>query len=246
MPGNHWSPEELELVDLLYRDASWAALKVALPARSSKAIRLRGRKRGIERFNCARSWSSRDNAMLECGWCCGFEIGYLSEILGRSGNAIKTQRAKIGLAPRRHWWTPEEDRRVLRLYPSAPWSEILKAIPGRSKPAIAERARKLGVRRISWEVARHENRSSWWSEGDQEQLCKGLYLGFPIELIAALLGRPLDSVVCRARKTGLWRQPLFACLSPDNDDVNYLDDGPYEHYDLLWAQQPHPWDCEVA
>lgn len=46
-----------------------------------------------------------------------------------------------------HYWSPEEDRTLARVYEKAPWEEIHAALPGRGKQAIQQRAFQRGLKR---------------------------------------------------------------------------------------------------
>ena len=48
---------------------------------------------------------------------------------------------------RRHEWPEQLKDTVRRLYPSAPWVEILAALPGKRRSAISEQARHMGLSR---------------------------------------------------------------------------------------------------
>ena len=71
----------------------------------------------------------------------------------RFGVSVSTvYKATRGVHQRVAWRSAEDD--VLRtLYPLRPWSEVLDALPGRTKLAIERRACDLDVKRRVWEMA---------------------------------------------------------------------------------------------
>jgi len=48
---------------------------------------------------------------------------------------------------RDHEWPEQRKDIVRRMYPVAPWAEILAALPGKSRSAVSEQARVMGVKR---------------------------------------------------------------------------------------------------
>lgn len=138
-------------------------------------------------------------------------------------------------------WTAREKRQLRRLYWGATWRELHRALPSRTRVAIRLQALHLGVRRLCWEVVGRAGMSCLWSVEDQELLQYGMRNGWTVYATATLLGRTVDAVLVRAVTQGLMGRSLVLHEIHDND-MAYLDDGPYEHYDAEWAEPPHPWD----
>ena len=100
MAWTAWTPEELELVRLIYPAEKWPAILKQFPGRTQAAIRNQAISQGIKRLRNSRT-------------------------------------------P----WTGAEKMALRRLWPRAPWSEILDTIPRHPQPAIGRMASQMGLRR---------------------------------------------------------------------------------------------------
>jgi len=97
-------------------------------------------------------WTQKEDALLKKHYT-DLSIDELERLLKRSINSIR-YRASVVLKLRRVDskrlpWTKEEDRILRKLFPSAGWPEIQKALPGRTMPSIFSHARVLALVRIA-------------------------------------------------------------------------------------------------
>ena len=53
-------------------------------------------------------------------------------------------------------WSAAELRALRKLYPRAPWDQILRALPRRERTTIWEKAHTIGVRRVEVRVEHHD------------------------------------------------------------------------------------------
>jgi 5-methylcytosine-specific restriction endonuclease McrA len=71
-------------------------------------------------------------------------------------------------APTMRAWTNDEDATLRRTYPTAPWADVLAALPGRGRVSVYKRAHRLGIQREIVELTDEERakRSSRARTGD--------------------------------------------------------------------------------
>lgn len=119
----------------------------------------------------------------------------------------------VGNSRRDRWWTEEQDRILRRLWPAASREEMMAALPGREWRAIQSRAGNLKLSRKVREYPLH-----WkpWTAEDDARLAE-LYVKEPTNIVAAKLGRGLQSVNGRAWLLKI-RKPL-EILFPEPNPV---------------------------
>lgn len=72
-------------------------------------------------------------------------------------------------------WTDDEDATLRRLYPGAPWANVLTALPGRGRIAVYKRAFKLGVERTVRELS-DETRAASSARASTGNIRRGKHL----------------------------------------------------------------------
>lgn len=97
-------------------------------------------------------------------------------------------------------WTPAEDETILRLWPAAPWSEILSSLPGRSRYATQARASIIGARRQRRDRSRDSRN---WTSAELEILRTHYPTASRSEIVSLLPGRSLNAIQFRAFRLGL-------------------------------------------
>lgn len=145
-------------------------------------------------------WTEREDALLKKHYA-DLSREQLERLLKRSINSIR-YRASVVLKlrrvdPKKLPWTKEEDRTLKRLFPSAGWSEIQRALKGRTIPSISSRARSIGLCR------RAPGRAPWTKQ-DEEILRKN-FSSVPRRKLAEMLGRTNAAINFHAQSMGLHR-----------------------------------------
>ena len=96
----------------------------------------------------ARPWTAEEDAILRGHYPAGGADACLSRLPGRGRNPIQHRATVLGLTRGRESsgepWKRQEDDVIRRYYPSD-GSDIEDLLPGRTRKAIRERARRLGV-----------------------------------------------------------------------------------------------------
>ena len=151
-------------------------------------------------------WMPREDAMIRehlsargAAWC--------AAQTGRTLAAVRARATLIG-ATHPTWWTPGEDATLSRMYPSAPWPELLRAIPGHTRDAIARRAQALGLRRVCYRQK--------WTE-DERAILREHYATRGPGWCARELGRSAEAVTLQAHRMGVQRTPRYS-----DEDVRRL------------------------
>jgi hypothetical protein len=179
-----------------------AATRAALPAwvvaerlgRPVGATRWRRRALGLA-ASAARAYAVSEDAAIRATFARAGQLEELSAQLGRSPDALRVRAAKLGLhrPVRRPRWSASEDAAVRDGYDNGlSCREIARELPGRTRAAVAARARKLGL-------ATHARR---WTALDDERL-RRLAGRHSIDELARRLGRTPDALRQRASKLGI-------------------------------------------
>jgi hypothetical protein len=179
-----------------------AATRAGLPAwvvaerlgRPVGQVRWRRRALGLA-SQAARRYAPDDDAAIRATFDDHGDIEDLARRLRRSPDALRLRAAKLGLhrPVRRPRWSPSEDAAVRDGYDNGlSCREIARELPGRTRAAVAARARKLGL-------ATHARR---WTAADDQRL-RQLAAHRRVAELARLLGRTPDALRQRARKLGL-------------------------------------------
>jgi len=96
-------------------------------------------------------------------------------------------------------WTDDEYRILSEKYPSADWTVIGRALPGRTRAAIMIVAHRLGLRRL---------REDLWSSEEEDRLRQAWVPPHPdVPAIASSLNRTARAVVAKAHELGLAQRP---------------------------------------
>jgi hypothetical protein len=189
--------------DDLLRAADAAGLPLAEVARRlgrpAAAVRWRRHALGLQRHG-ARAWTPTDDQALGRAWRRGGDLARLGRRLGRSPAALRLRAVKLGLAqpPRRRRWQPDEDRRLRAGYAQGlTCAAIAARLPGRTAPAVAARARRLGL-------ASYARR---WTRQEEAQLRRLAEHGTCLEQAAYILVRTPQALRIRARRLGIQPPP---------------------------------------
>lgn len=157
-------------------------------------VRWRRRALGIG-SSAARRYAPQDDAAIRTAVGERGDVDELARRLGRSPGALRLRAVTLGLRrpARRRRWSAGEDAALRDGYDNGlSCAEIARELPGRTPPAVAARARKLGL-------ATHGRR---WTPADDHRL-RQLAGDRRVEQLARLLGRTPDALRQRARKLGL-------------------------------------------
>lgn len=121
-------------------------------------------------------------------------------------------------------WTGAEQAALKRLYPIASWGEIYAAVPGRSRAALNQYARKI------LKLRRDCDRRDRWSDKETVILMRLWPMADDAELLAALPGRQLTFMSKKAsalkirrfapatRKSQRFVDPIFVQLRKERDN----------------------------
>jgi hypothetical protein len=190
--------------DDLVRAADAAGLPLAEVARRlgrpAAAARWRRHALGLQRRG-ARAWTPAEDQALGRAWPRGGgELARLGRRLGRSPAALRLRAVKLGLVqpPRRRRWQPDEDRRLRAGYAQGLTCAAIAAdLPGRTAPAVAARARKLGL-------ASYARR---WTRQEEAQLLRLAEHGTSLEQVTGILVRTPQALRVRARRLAIQPPP---------------------------------------
>jgi hypothetical protein len=198
-PTHPWS----RVGDDLLRAADAAGLPLAEVARRlgrpAAAVRWRRHALGLQRHG-PRGWTPAEDQALGRAWPRGSELARLGRRLGRSPAALRLRAVKLGLVqpPRRRRWQPDEDRRLRIGYAQGlTCAAIAARLRGRTAPAVAARARKLGL-------ASYARR---WTRQEEAQLLRLAEHGSSLEQAACILVRTPQALRVRARRLGIQPPP---------------------------------------
>lgn len=219
MAGRRWTLEELEILDLLYPEASWRTLRAALPDRTVSAIRVQSCLQGLKRTDQGRGaegsrmWTEQDSKKI----LRGVEAGLSLQQITTSFRGVKTYGSVAG---RMHTmglrttgegakirWLPEDEAQLKMIYRTVSWGELERAFPERSREAIRRHAVKLGL---------HRTRGFPWTPEQDAQIreiwaapwCKSA-------LIEKRVGRSMDTCKDRAFRLGLIRNQQRVWIPDD-------------------------------
>ncbi len=161
--------------------------------------RRRGALVGVARLGALYS-AGDDDAIRRC-WADGGDVPALAQRLGRSAGAIRLHATKLGLhdPPSRRRWSPAEDAAVRDGYElGLTCEQIVRELSGRTAPAVAARAAKLGLATYA----------RAWTPSDDRALRRLNRDGVGLVRAARLLARTPEALRARTRKLGL--APLYA------------------------------------
>jgi hypothetical protein len=190
-----WSPVEDELMRAGTALGLSAAEIAARLRRAPEQVRRRrrallGSARAPVAFTVA-----EDHAIAEC-WTGSGDVEALARALGRSAGSLRLRAQKRGLhrpQPRRRW-RAYEDAAVRDGYERGlTCAQIAAELAGRSAPAVAARAAKLGLATYARTWTPREDR-------DLRQLARD---GIALGRAAQLLARTPEALRARARKLGM-------------------------------------------
>lgn len=188
----------------IYHKAKKLGLKKS-PSFQSKIIQVRAIKIAKAR---GWLWTEKEIRFLKENW--QLPVSELAKKLGRSEIAVTRRLWSLRLLKVRKW-TRKEDTILTKLYATKKDEEIARKI-GRTKSAIQQRARKLGlVKNLEvMEEIRHEaamkgaEKRGWnWTEEDDEKLVSLFKQGKTVKEISKELDRTLSSVRYRLGKYNL-------------------------------------------
>jgi hypothetical protein len=142
--SNRWTPEELQVArSLTLREAL-----LALPHRTQEAIR--SVRKGRVLCPQFRPWTKAELARIK-RYAREPLVKLANRFPGRTVAAVKAQRSNfIGsrqTGKRAAHWKNTEVTTLRKMWPAAPWPEILAALPGRTYRSIRGQSVRLGLKR---------------------------------------------------------------------------------------------------
>ncbi len=141
-------------------------------------------------------YSPAEDEAIRAAWTRSEPVDELARRLGRSPGAVRLRARALGLhaPPRRPRWTADEDAAVRDGYERGlTCAEIAATLRGRTTPAVAARAAKLGLATYARRWTAEEDHRLRWLVRD----------GWELERAAQRLGRTPEALRARTRKLGL-------------------------------------------
>lgn len=195
-----WTTTEDELVRAgAAIDLPATVIAVRLRRSPEEVRRRRGALVGVARLGTLYS-AGDDDAIRRC-WADGADVPTLAQRLGRSAGAIRLRATKLGLhdPPPRRRWSPAEDAAVRDGYElGLTCEQIVRELSGRTAPAVAARAAKLGLATYA----------RAWTRSDDRALRRLNRDGAGLLRAAQLLARTPEALRARTRKLEL--APLYS------------------------------------
>ena len=106
-------------------------------------------------------------------------------------------------------WSEQEIALLIQNYPKTPWRELTTLIK-RTRPAIEQKGRQLGIRRNS---TKRKPRDPNWSDKEISILKEQMHTRTRYEL-SRITGRPVKAIATRMRRLGLTKQSRKVVFPP--------------------------------
>lgn len=214
--NREWAEEEDEIL-LKYYPYEGKRVGNRLKGRTELAIAARAGRLGIRvedlsRKRIEKEWSDYDDNILKRHYAKDkFNISdKLKEY--RTQQEILNRAIELGIHKIKNKWTYEEDNIIMEYYPTE-GSLVGRRLKNRTKSAVQNRARVLGVK--------IGNVSNW--TGKEDEILRKYYGEEGIDVVKRLGGRTRESVVGRVRKLGLYTNKYMSSItkewSEDEDEI---------------------------
>ena len=145
---NNWTNQEIEYIKIMYKKITVQEISDNLN-RSIKSVRGKMRRMKLKPYKKDYSeiyWTENDCKLLIEKY--NTEDDIVKYFPNRSKESIHAKALKLGLIPSRIW-TEEMDEIIKKYYPIER-SNVYKRLPGKSKQACMQRARKLNIGAYDW------------------------------------------------------------------------------------------------
>jgi len=190
-----WTAREDELLRAAAAAGVPASTLAARLKRDAEQVRRR-RRILLGSASQPRPYTALDDAAIRVCWESDGDVARLADELARSPGSLRLRAQMLGVhrPKRRRRWRPFEDAAVRDGYERGlTCLQIAAELPGRSGPAVAARAAKLGLATYG----------RAWTPREDRYLRTLALEGFELERAAQILGRTPDALRARARKLAL-------------------------------------------